>query len=64
MAAFYGPMLSGGTWGPGVGVGIRQSDTDLVAAFNKAIESARQDGTLKKLTEQWFGMDMSPPASN
>jgi octopine/nopaline transport system substrate-binding protein len=64
VAAFYGPMLNGGTWGPGVGVGIRKSDTDLVEAFNKAIESARQDGTLKKLTEQWFGMDMSPPPSN
>lgn len=64
VAAFYGPMLNGGTWGPGVGVGIRKSDTDLVAAFDKAIASARQDGTLKALTQKWFGMDMSPPPAN
>ncbi len=64
VAAFYGQMLYGGTWGPGAGIGIRQSDTDLIEAFDKAIESARKDGTLKRLTERWFGMDMSPPSPN
>ncbi len=59
-AAFYGPELSGGLWGPGVGVGIRKQDTDLVAAFDKAIDDCVRDGTLKALSLKWFGMDVSP----
>ncbi len=61
VAEFYGPMLNGGTWGPGAGIGIRKSDQALKVAFDKAIESANRDGTIKALTEKWFGMDMSPP---
>jgi octopine/nopaline transport system substrate-binding protein len=57
---FYGPELSGGPWGPGVGVGLRQADTKLVTAFNRAIDVAKADGTLKKLSLQWFGLDVSP----
>ena len=60
IARFYGPELSGGLWGPGVGVGIRQADEDLVEAFNTAITAATEDGTLKRLSLQWFGIDVSP----
>ncbi|WP_341487101.1 transporter substrate-binding domain-containing protein [Pararhizobium sp. A13] len=60
IAAFYGPQLSGGAWGPGVGVGTRLGDPDLVAAFDAAIAAARADGTLKRLSVQWFGIDVSP----
>jgi octopine/nopaline transport system substrate-binding protein len=56
----YGPELSGGSWGPGVGVGLRQADTKLVTAFNRAIDAAKIDGTLKRLSLQWFGLDVSP----
>ncbi|MGV2102889.1 transporter substrate-binding domain-containing protein [Rhizobium sp. 21-4511-3d] len=59
-AAFYGPELSGGPWGPGVGIGLRQSDKDLVAVFDKAIGEAKADGTLRRLSLQWFGLDVSP----
>ncbi|ENN85583.1 nopaline ABC transporter, substrate-binding protein substrate-binding protein [Rhizobium freirei PRF 81] len=59
-AAFYGPELSGGLWGPGVGVGIRKENTDLVAAFDKAIDDCIRDGTLKALSLKWFGIDISP----
>lgn len=62
-AAFYGPELSGGLWGPGVGVGIRKDDTDLVAAFDKAINDTISDGTLKNLSLKWFGIDISPSAT-
>jgi octopine/nopaline transport system substrate-binding protein len=59
-AAFYGPELSGGLWGPGVGVGIRKDDADLVAAFDTAIQDCIADGTLKNLSLKWFGIDISP----
>ncbi|TCR74073.1 transporter substrate-binding domain-containing protein [Rhizobium sp. BK376] len=59
-AAFFGPELSGGPWGPGVGIGLRQSDADLVAVFDKAIGEAQADGTLSRLSLQWFGLDVSP----
>lgn len=54
-----GPGLTGGAFGEGVGVGIRQEDSDLVEMFNQAIAGAKSDGTLKKLAEQWFGFDAS-----
>ncbi|MBB3386233.1 MULTISPECIES: transporter substrate-binding domain-containing protein [unclassified Rhizobium] len=63
-ATLYGPQLSGGLWGPGVGVGLRKDDQELITAFDNAIEAATRDGTLKRLSEQWFKIDVSPQASN
>ena len=54
-----GPGLTGGPFGAGVGVGIRQDDKDLVAKFDKAIAAAKADGTISKLAVQWFGFDAS-----
>ncbi|OWV71210.1 ABC transporter substrate-binding protein [Rhizobium sp. R339] len=64
IATLYGPQLSGGLWGPGVGVGLRQDDRELVAAFDSAIDAATRDGTLRRLSEQWFKIDVSPRTSN
>lgn len=60
VAAFYGPELSGGLWGPGVGIGMRKGDEQLAEAFNQAIGSSIKDGTLKRLSIKWFGIDVSP----
>ena len=57
---FFGPQLSGGSWGPGVGIGLRKEDTDLVDAFNKAIEASAGDGSLGRMSLKWFGIDISP----
>jgi octopine/nopaline transport system substrate-binding protein len=57
---FFGPQLSGGTWGPGVGIGLRKEDTDLTVAFDKAIEASVKDGRLAKISLKWFGQDISP----
>lgn len=57
--ALIGPGMTGGPFGEGVGVGIRQEDSDLVEMFNKAIGEAKADGTIAKLSEQWFGFDAS-----
>jgi len=56
---FIGPKLGGGQFGPGVGVGLRQSDSDLKDMFNKAINEARDDGTLATHFIKWFGKDIS-----
>ncbi|MGL5115015.1 MAG: transporter substrate-binding domain-containing protein [Beijerinckiaceae bacterium] len=55
-----GPALSGGILGDGVAGAFRKEDNDLRAAFDKAIGEALADGSVKKLTEKWFKLDMSP----
>jgi len=62
-----GPTFSGGAFGNGVGVGIRQGgddaigkrDADLLKAFNKAIDEARKDGVISRLAIKHFGFDAS-----
>jgi len=62
-----GPTFSGGAFGNGVGVGLRQGGTDaigtrdaeLLAKFNKAIDQARKDGVISELAIKWFGFDAS-----
>lgn len=41
--------------GNGVGIGMRQSDTELKAKFDKAISEMKADGTLNGLIDHWFG---------
>ncbi len=54
-----GPNLTGGPFGAGVGVGIRQADGKLVDMFSKAINESIADGTVKKLAIMHFGFDAS-----
>ena len=62
-----GPNLSGGDFGGGVGVGIRQGgddaigkrDAKLLKDFNKAIDKARKKGIISKLAIKWFKDDVS-----
>mgnify|MGYP000170892359 FL=1 len=56
---FIGPGLGGGSFGEGVGVGLRKRDTDLLKKFNTAIDAARADGTLAEHFTKWFGKDIS-----
>ena len=57
--ALVGPTFSGGAFGNGVGVGIRQDDTKLIKAFNKAIDKARKNGDISRIATKWFGFDAS-----
>jgi polar amino acid transport system substrate-binding protein len=41
--------------GGGVGMGIRESDGELKAKFNTAIDSMKADGTLNAMIIKWFG---------
>jgi polar amino acid transport system substrate-binding protein len=41
--------------GGGVGMGLRESDTELRDKFDAAITSMKEDGTLNALLAKWFG---------
>jgi octopine/nopaline transport system substrate-binding protein len=56
----FGPRLTGGDFGIGVGMGIRKSDADLTAKFDKAIKAAFADGSIKKYSLKWFKIDTTP----
>ena len=43
--------------GGGIGLGLRESDTELKAKFDAAIQSMKDDGSLNKLIIKWFGED-------
>ncbi len=55
-----GPNFNGGLLGAGVGVGLRKQDADLKKLFDDAIDAAIADGTVKRLSEKWFKLDITP----
>ena len=62
-----GPTFSGGAFGNGVGVGLRQAgddaigkrDAELLKDFNQAIDKARKNGDISRIATKWFGFDAS-----
>lgn len=55
-----GPRFQGGMLGRGSSVGLRKSDPELKAMFDKAITEAKADGTIEKLSMKYFGFDVTP----
>jgi octopine/nopaline transport system substrate-binding protein len=55
-----GAGLSGDVLGRGVAVGMRKADPELKTKFDEAINAAIKDGTVAKLTQKWFKLDMTP----
>ncbi|CTQ31643.1 transporter substrate-binding domain-containing protein [Jannaschia rubra] len=43
--------------GGGIGVGLRESDTELRDKLDAAIQSMKDDGSLNELIVEWFGED-------
>ena len=41
------------------GVALRKGDEDLLKAINQAIAEMQKDGSLSKLSEKWFGADVT-----
>ena len=41
-----------------IGIGIRQGESDLKAAFNKAIDAIRTNGTYAKINAKYFSADI------
>jgi len=54
-----GPRFLGGLLGAGSSIGIRKEDNDLREMFNKALSESKADGTTKRLSEKWFGFDVT-----
>nr|WP_319389826.1 transporter substrate-binding domain-containing protein [uncultured Cohaesibacter sp.] len=54
-----GPRFQGGILGKGSSLGLRKGSDELKAMFDKAIASARDDGTIKELSMKWFGFDVT-----
>lgn len=57
-AILYGPRISGGAFGPGVGIGLQKKNEKLAGKFNDAITEISKDGTLKQMSLKWFGADL------
>jgi octopine/nopaline transport system substrate-binding protein len=55
-----GPRFQGGILGRGSSIGLRKSDPKLKTMFDAAITAARADGTIQKLSQKWFGFDVTP----
>ncbi|CAM3333615.1 transporter substrate-binding domain-containing protein [Paracoccus nototheniae] len=43
--------------GEGIGMGLRQSDTELLETFDAQITAMKEDGSLNELIVKWFGED-------
>ena len=59
--AFTGPRISDPKfYGQGVGVGVRKGDKATLDLVNAALVAIVDDGTFRKLSEKYFGYDISP----
>jgi len=45
--------------GGGIGLGLRESDTELKEKLDAAITSMKEDGSLNELLKKWFGEDIT-----
>ena len=41
------------------GIGFRKEDTNLAAAVGNVLADMKEDGTLAKISETWFGKDVT-----
>jgi octopine/nopaline transport system substrate-binding protein len=58
--AIVGPEFIGDVFGVGEAMGLRKSDADLTAKFNKALDAAFADGSVKNYSMKWFKIDTTP----
>lgn len=60
--AYAGPLLTSADFpefGKGQGVAIAKGNTELAAKVDKAVSAMLADGTIKTISEKWFGYDIS-----
>lgn len=57
--AFAGPSVKDKKYfGDGTGIGLRKDDTELKAAFDKALGELRKDGTYDKMASKYFNFNV------
>lgn len=59
---YAGPLLTGADFpefGKGQGVAIAKGNAELTAKIDKAVTGMLADGTIKMMSEKWFGYDIS-----
>lgn len=54
----FGARISGGIFGPGVGIGLRKLDEKLVNDINDAVDALKKDGSFKTISTKSFGIDL------
>ncbi|WP_435929686.1 arginine ABC transporter substrate-binding protein ArtI [Dryocola sp. BD613] len=54
LAAIGDKVTDKGYFGTGLGIAVRQGNTDLQAKFNSALEKVKKDGTYQTIYEKWF----------
>ena len=54
-----GPRFQGGVLGRGSSIGLRKNEGELKAKLDQAITEAKADGTIKRLSEKYFGYDVT-----
>lgn len=56
---YVGESVSDPRWyGEGAGIAVRKGDSELVAAFNRAIAAIRADGTYAEINDKYFDFDI------
>lgn len=55
-----GPRFQGGVVGKGSAIAVRKGETALKDKLDAAITAARADGTLRRLSDKYFGFDVTP----
>jgi lysine-arginine-ornithine-binding protein len=58
-----GPLIKGPPLATDVAMGVRKGDDDLRAIFDKAIQSAAADGTIRTISTKWSKLDLTPTAA-
>ncbi len=59
-ATTTGPAFKGGVMGSGAAIVVQKGNTELADKLSAALKSMSEDGTLEKLSNQWFGLNVTP----
>ncbi|MBD9529780.1 MULTISPECIES: transporter substrate-binding domain-containing protein [Paracoccus] len=59
-ATATGPAFSGGVMGKGAAIVVQKGKGELADKLSAALQSMSDDGTLAALSNQWFGINVTP----
>ena len=57
-----GPGFTGGVLGEGYAYALRKGDTELKEKLMRVVAEVVSDGTIKRVSEKWMGVDITPAA--